>query len=129
MILTSSILQTGTFAVVLWMVIRGFTKTKSYTHLIYTAWAYVFVWSLLNCILFPLLFHRVGFQNAFGFFPKGTGVIACGFGGWILGFQLAIIVWIVMKLPFGNHLLRRGVTAEPSSGENDGQASPDSSEL
>ena len=57
--IASGIVQIGVFAVVLWVALRRFAKTRSYWQLILTAWAWLIFWSLVICVEVPLLLSRL----------------------------------------------------------------------
>lgn len=101
-------LQFGTFVAALGVSLWIYFRTKSYVRLILTAWGAMFIWSLLNCVFFPLIFHLAGVKKVFNYAPEMTGVAACGLAGWLFGIELAIIIFICRLLYAGfNRLFRK----------------------
>jgi hypothetical protein len=89
------ILNFGGFAAVLILLIWRFTKHRSYGRTILEAWLGIFVWAVLNCIVFPLLFSALGYKDAFDYFPDTRGLLATALMGWVFGLELVAAIALV----------------------------------
>jgi magnesium-transporting ATPase (P-type) len=62
-------------------------------------WLFLFIWSLLFCIILPLLitfaFHR---RDVFEYFPSGRGVAAMLMIGWFTSLILCFITWVLRTI-------------------------------
>jgi hypothetical protein len=83
-------------------------KTPLTRRTIFEAWLGIFLWSVLNCVFFPLLFFKLGYKDAFDCFPDMPGVMFTVFLGWVFGLELvaaialvqgawSLIIWLVRR--------------------------------
>jgi len=92
------VLTMGSLAITIGVALAVFYKSKSYVQLIVASWVGLFIWSIINCLLFPIFLHRLGYADAFKHFPEGPGIVACAFTGWMLGIFLAVIIYVFRLL-------------------------------
>jgi hypothetical protein len=88
-------LNFGSFAAVLILLIWRFTRHLSYGRTILEAWLGVSVWTLLNCILFPLLLIGLGYKDALNYFPDMRGLVPALFLGWFFGLEVVVAIFLV----------------------------------
>lgn len=75
-----------------------YSETRSYPHLILSAWGTIFAWSLVVCLALPMAFRAIGVDNSFNYFPEGPAMAACGVMGWVFGLELALLILIVRSV-------------------------------
>lgn len=97
-LLAANVVQAASFAAAVLLPLWRFWKTKSYKHLILWAWLAIFVWSVFNCFMVPLILDSIGVHKPFQYVPEMTAVVPCAVFGWVFGLELAVVVLLALSL-------------------------------
>ena len=90
------LLNFGSFAVIVAILLWRYIKHQSYLRLIGEAWIGMFTYATLNSLVFPQVFFKVfGVEHAYAMFPESIAVGATGVCGWILGIYLVVLIFVV----------------------------------
>lgn len=82
----------------------GAARRQKHLRIVWRTWAGMLGWSILCCLLLPLILQRVtGDSTVWRYFPEPAGIIGVAVAGWIAAAVLTVIVKSVFEFVHSRH--------------------------